>query len=977
MRQIQNKMMNKLMTRDYREYLYLAVCASYIFIRIVGCSFLKNSETEILFKLLLWTTYLAVVGKIFLDLLSREYKIKELCIIASISLFLFVNMRMTGVKDAFICWIFIIGSRGADYKKVMKWAAIAHFAALFVVIGSCGVRLIDNVVYLQENRIREGLGFAYTTEPANFFFYAVLLWVYARGRKIRYLELICLILIDVFIFIKTGTKSAFALSLLVLCVISIIRLFPAAGTWREGYRWITMLVVPFAVAFIFYTTFRYDPSVAWLNKLDQLLHSRLQLGHAAIEKYGIPVFGQWIQWIGGANAHLGQYNYVDSSFVQILVNYGWAFFCLLIFALLYFEKSISRHKDLYLLIVFGALIIHSTFDPQLIWLMFNSFWLAYPYVTETSMGKHGEFAILNKRWHVIFAAVFFGIAAASVTIPACGYYLNRALYLDDKYSGYIHQLLDAKSEYVSSKAGNDDAYLLTGVNKDGFGEVTPEDMLFFAQSSQRMHPDIARISLCFSDDTGIEISANQTELAKYGEINAAGRVIGTSKTIELRKPLIDQIEGVTFLNREYDKDMNLIYQFREGADGMGIEDNDGNAGFYRVYDKRHHIIGQKNIGIDKQLKVNRYGFAEIRRKYDGEDLLWEGYFDAEGRTAEHRDRLYASISKEYDQNHNCISEKYFDREGYQINSIYGYAEIRREYLDRRVSKESFFDTAGNAWTLPEGYASRRLEYDKNGNISFEMYTDANDEPVIATYGYAEVHRTYEGSELITEMYYGRDRLPLLKEGGFYGISQKWEDGRLASRTYLDVEGNPTERTDGYSTVMWQQDAKGVENIQFVDLKGNDVSLENHNLAAGLKTDLDGWSVWMTPRKDVKGSWFNIGNMNIGNKKEGDLYTCQVEIEFRDVSATEGKDEFLFWTQGAQDGKWTSNNVWNNSLIYLKGVPEDGIYQFTSTVTVDESMLDKSWFDIGFRCDYWASGSFRVRNVKVEKGSVATKWSPGV
>ena len=131
-----------------------------------------------------------------------------------------------------------------------------------------------------------------------------------------------------------------------------------------------------------------------------------------------------------------------------------------------------------------------------------------------------------------------------------------------------------------------------------------------------------------------------------------------------------------------------------------------------------------------------------------------------------------------------------------------------------------------------------------------------------------------------------------------------------------------------------------------------------------------------PKKNTKNSCFNIGFVNLGEKSEGDLYTCSVEIEFKDVKVTE-EQAFLFVTQGAQDGAWTTGNVWNSALVKFKEAPEDGVYTFTSTVKISEEMAQISTFNIGFRCDYWESGSFRVRNVKIEKGDTVTGWTPGV
>ena len=79
----------------------------------------------------------------------------------------------------------------------------------------------------------------------------------------------------------------------------------------------------------------------------------------------------------------------------------------------------------------------------------------------------------------------------------------------------------------------------------------------------------------------------------------------------------------------------------------------------------------------------------------------------------------------------------------------------------------------------------------------------------------------------------------------------------------------------------------------------------------------------------------------------------------------------------KDGKWNSGNVWNGNLVNLFEAPEDGVYRYTATVAVSGAMFDVNTFNIGFRCDYWASGMYRVRYVKVEKGDTSTEWSPGL
>ena len=62
---------------------------------------------------------------------------------------------------------------------------------------------------------------------------------------------------------------------------------------------------------------------------------------------------------------------------------------------------------------------------------------------------------------------------------------------------------------------------------------------------------------------------------------------------------------------------------------------------------------------------------------------------------------------------------------------------------------------------------------------------------------------------------------------------------------------------------------------------------------------------------------------------------------------------------------------------MEAAPEDGVYRFTATRTIDDAMATASNFELGFRCDNWACGSFRVRNIKIEKGNTVTSWTPGL
>ena len=925
----------------YRESLFLSACTIYIFARILSYSLLSESINPVLFKFVFYICYLGAVLKIGLDLLFKEYRFKEIFFIGIVSIFLFLNTRIIDNNQAFIYWLFIVASRGMDYKKSTKWTAIAHFAALVIVIGSSCLNLLDNIVFGDN---RESLGFTYTSAPMNFFFYAVILWLAARGKKISYLEVIGLALAGYWLYTRTVTQNAFILTAVILGVTLLIKLFPKLAAWHKAYGWIAIVIPLLAAGFVIIVSCWYNPSVSWMNTLDQLVHSRLSLGHDGIEKYGIPLFGQYVDWIGATRTHIAAYNYVDSSFVQTLINNGWVFFILMMAGLVRFGKAIADHRDSRLLLVFCAVMIHGTFDPQLIWIMFNSLWLAYSYVQEKTEYQKPVQSRAVKGLQIAIPVIFVSTICVAAFMPSCAKVLNRALHLDKNLTGYSNVLLNAKSEYSAENEVTGDAYLRTWADKTGFGEVTPEDMKFFSQASQRMHPDVSRTTICFTDGTGIEISAGEYENAIYGVTDDYGRITENAKTVQLTEPLGKQIDGITTYLRERDEAGNIIYQYHMDANGKGVADSSGAAGFRRSYDVWHHVLTDQRIGVNNEPVLNGEGFAEVRREYDGENLIRESYFDTEGQPAKRTTTKYSAISKTY-ENHYCILEQYYDTEGKLTNGMVGYAQVAY----KRNSK---------------------------GNITERRYMDHNGALTETTFGYAGVKLEYDDTDhIIREMYFDADGAPKQMPGGYFGIEQEWEGNTLTVRRYLNENGIPVQRTDGYSKVCWEQ-GETCTNVRFYDKKNQEIDIAGINLARDVKCDQDGWSDWLIPSYDTVNSCQNIGHTNLGPKADGDVYTSTIEIEFRNVTATEGQ-RLRFWTQGAQDGRWFTGNVWNGSLINLYEAPENGVYRYTSTVVVSGDMVNISTFNIGFRCDYWKSGMYRVRLVKIEKGAQSSEWSPGI
>lgn len=490
------------------------------------------------------------------------------------------------------------------------------------------------------------------------------------------------------------------------------------------------------------------------------------------------------------------------------------------------------------------------------------------------------------------------------------------------------------------------------------------------------------------------------------ERNELGQVVSVTTVDETGAP-VNGDGGYSTAAYAYDDNGNTIREFRTDTEGQGVADGNGRAGYEREYDRRSHLLMERTIGPDGTAVENNLGYAEVRREYKGNNIIRESYYNAAGEPVNRKDTRYASVTMAYDASNNRIMERYYDAGGEPVKASAGYAAVKRTYDQRRLTGEAYFGVDDEPVSVARGYCSLKRSYDGAGNMISEAYYDASGSPVnsingfaaiaygydaekiivlqrfldaegvpvITGSGYAEVHRDYAGKKLIREEYYGADEKAYKQPAGYAAMEQVWDGDVLVSRTYLGSDGTPMNRVDGYAKAVWEK-GENCTDVRFYDKDGAEIEITGLNLARNVKAGEDGWSDWLMPSYNAVNSCQYIGDTNLGEKKDGDIYTCTMEIEFRNVTATEGQT-LRFWTQGAQDGRWSTGNVWNGSLVNLSEAPEDGVYRYTSTAAVSGDMLNVSRFDVGFRCDYWASGMYRVRFVKIEKGDTAGEWSPGL
>ena len=257
-----------------------------------------------------------------------------------------------------------------DMKVVLRNYVIV---AGILVVGVFLLSLVGMVPNLQYNRagvIRNSFGFIYPTDFASHCFYLFLAISYLLKDKFIWTRSLFGVLLSAFI-IKYCDARLNALSILLATVI-FIYFYYSNGKKLKIFALLPYSAVVFA-SVVTYFSYKFSWSNPFLVSINKLITGRLALGRNAFDTFGVHLFGtRNVQFIGsgGKTESVIGYNYVDSSYVQMLFTYGIVPVVLLL--IIYVVASRKQYKDgQYLLVAILSLIAFNC--------MIEAFWFVPTY----------------------------------------------------------------------------------------------------------------------------------------------------------------------------------------------------------------------------------------------------------------------------------------------------------------------------------------------------------------------------------------------------------------------------------------------------------------------------------------------------------------------------------------------------------------------------------------------------------------------
>lgn len=293
--------------------------------------------------------------------------------IAAILVASIVSSGNGNASFVFYSMLLIVAASGLDTKWIIKKTMWCQIVILGLIVMSALLGIIPNDQGISYAggivRQRQSLGFSYTTYAPNFFLSIVIEWFYITEVKKKinmYLHIILIMAVNIFLYNRTMTRASF----LFVIFLVFIKLIDTIRNRNKVIlkKLIGNIYIIMAIASIGISAF-YSASVTWMKFLNDLLSQRLRFAKMGLINWGISIFGTSVQW----DSNPSNYNYIDSSYVNILVCYGGIILLMVIIGLSIASRYACGVNDHKLAVALSLWAVRAFVDPQLFLIWFNPF----------------------------------------------------------------------------------------------------------------------------------------------------------------------------------------------------------------------------------------------------------------------------------------------------------------------------------------------------------------------------------------------------------------------------------------------------------------------------------------------------------------------------------------------------------------------------------------------------------------------------
>lgn len=333
------------------------------------CRILQTSYyIEIAGTLLKLGIYAGLTLCVFSELFSKDFDLKSFILAFVMSLLMLMLYRV-GDNNVVPMLIIAFTSRHYKLRNLLVATLPVLGIALLLIVASCEVGLIKQNYSYDGIRERNSLGFGWVTFLSHYYLEYVICYALLRGSRLKIREIGVLFMLNALIWLATAARNSFILTAVFLILLLVIK---RARYWSCGSIFASVAAAAFPisalVSWLLYVVI--EPYSALGYELNLLLSKRISLTQQALNMYGISPFGSIVTWVtqsginSGAYSH-SQFLYVDCSYINALINYGWVVTYVLLAALVVVAFKATKRSGVIMGLAFLIFAIHGIVDPQL------------------------------------------------------------------------------------------------------------------------------------------------------------------------------------------------------------------------------------------------------------------------------------------------------------------------------------------------------------------------------------------------------------------------------------------------------------------------------------------------------------------------------------------------------------------------------------------------------------------------------------
>ena len=386
-----------------RDWLFIAAWALYLVARLLALTeWHALAVSDVFPTILQYTEYVSAALALLVILINFILRVYSWKVIVAYGLFaaaIAVSAYFSANRTLILVFLILGAAYGQSGKRIITISAMVTAALLFVVVLCSQIGLTQNEIWHrvtpdgQITRVRESLGFIYASTGASLFFGFILQYIFLRKERCRFWELLILELINGFFFFKTDSRLPFYFGTAVLVFFLIQSFFKNHWRFTRHLKGLLIAAPGLIAAVTVASYYLFDPASPFWNKINTFLTLRYTFGTNALAEYGVKFFGQPILWIGnGSGKETGVYNYVDCSYMQILIQYG---ILLLVAIIALYTVAMVRSvkkSDYWTVCLLGIVLLYSITEPYLL----NIAVVPIPLLAAAVLGEEG--IVFQKGW---------------------------------------------------------------------------------------------------------------------------------------------------------------------------------------------------------------------------------------------------------------------------------------------------------------------------------------------------------------------------------------------------------------------------------------------------------------------------------------------------------------------------------------------------------------------------------------------------